>query len=444
MRKTLLLTVLLALVCPALWALQKEPPEVYRARRAKLLEQLQPQGVVVLYGHITIGEALYGFQQGEEFYYLTGYEDPGAVVLLVPARAASGAEAQGAAAKDVLFLPPRIPSMERYTGKKLGPDDPEARERTGFGTVLPMTAFEKELKSALASFNTVYTIVPRGSGPDDQDLERDRVAKLKALAPAADVRDLTRVISTMRQKKSPGEIALLERAAKASVDAHREAMKAMRPGIYEYELAALMEYTWARQGCERPAYAPIVGSGPNSTILHYSANRRKMQAGDVAVLDVAAECDGYASDITRTLPVSGKFTPRQREIYEVVLGAQKAVIAAIKPGMTLAGPEATSLTKIARDYMNSHGKGPKGEPLATYFTHGLSHGVGLDVHDPTPSGPLEPGMVITVEPGIYIPEESIGVRIEDTVLVTETGARVLTAPLPKEVKELERSMARKK
>jgi Xaa-Pro aminopeptidase len=191
-------------------------------------------------------------------------------------------------------------------------------------------------------------------------------------------------------------------------------------------------------GCERSAYAPIVGSGPNSTILHYMANRRRMDSGEVLLMDVGAECSDYSSDVTRTVPVNGKFTARQREIYQIVLGAQKAAIAAVRPGMKVRGDPA-SLYQIAYDYINSHGKDLHGEPLGKYFTHGLSHHVGLDVHDLSDlNEPLKAGMVITIEPGIYIPEESIGVRIEDTILVTETGSKNLSAALPREPDEIER------
>jgi Xaa-Pro aminopeptidase len=178
-----------------------------------------------------------------------------------------------------------------------------------------------------------------------------------------------------------------------------------------------------------------------------------MDAGDVTVMDVGAECDHYASDITRTVPVSGKFTPRQREIYDVVLGAQRAAIAAVKPGMTFGrtasnNSNADSLYKIAYDYINTHGKDLHGQPLGQYFTHGLSHHVGLDVHDAfdasEPFGALKAGMVITIEPGVYIPEENIGVRIEDTILVTETGAKVLSGALPTDPDEIERALAQRK
>jgi len=193
-----------------------------------------------------------------------------------------------------------------------------------------------------------------------------------------------------------------------------------------------------------------VGTGINSTVLHYNKLDRLIQDGDVVLMDVGGQYSGYASDITRTIPANGKFTTRQREIYEIVLGAQNAALAALKPGMTIGGKDAsTSLQKIAMDYIDSHGKDLEGRSLGRYYIHGLSHHVGLDVHDPSGpwetygTRPLEPGMVITIEPGIYIPEEKLGVRIEDDVLITPEGYKLLTARLPRSADEIEKIMAGK-
>jgi Xaa-Pro aminopeptidase len=211
----------------------------------------------------------------------------------------------------------------------------------------------------------------------------------------------------------------------------------------EYQVAAVMSYVYSGNGCERHAYTPIVGSGINAATLHYSKNRRTLDRGDLILMDVGPECSMYATDITRTVPVEGKFTARQREIYEIVLGAQKAAIAAIKPGMMLGNRTTKSgLHKIAADYIDSRGKDKNGKSLGQYFTHSLGHHVGLDVHDPAEMAmPLAAGMIITIEPGIYIPDENIGVRIEDMVLVTENGAKVLSSALPREADEIERAMA---
>jgi Xaa-Pro aminopeptidase len=204
-----------------------------------------------------------------------------------------------------------------------------------------------------------------------------------------------------------------------------------------------MVETHAMGGSEAEAYAPIVGAGPNSTVLHYDKLARKIEDGDIVVLDVGAQFSGYAADITRTLPANGKFTPRQREIYEIVLGAQEAAMQALKPGMDMCRKGDKSVYKIAYDYINSHGKDQHGKKLGQYFIHGLSHNIGLDVHDPPADlcRPLVPGMVITIEPGIYIPEENIGVRIEDDVLITDTGYELLSTRLTRSPDEIEKIMA---
>ena len=223
-------------------------------------------------------------------------------------------------------------------------------------------------------------------------------------------------------------------------------MRAMKPGIKEQEISALMQYEWGKRGCERPAYAPIVGSGFNSTVLHYSANSGTIQSGDVVVIDAAGEYSMYANDTTRTLPATGKFTPRQREIYEIVLGAQRAAMAAFQSGKShLRAGLPDSIHDVAFAYINSHGKDIHGEPLGKYFIHGLGHYVGLNVHDAGEYDlPLGPGVVFTIEPGIYIPEEKLGVRIEDTFYVDANGKLInLTESLPHTADEVERAMAGK-
>jgi Xaa-Pro aminopeptidase len=245
----------------------------------------------------------------------------------------------------------------------------------------------------------------------------------------------------MRQVKSPGELALIQKAIDLSIDAQLDAMKRMRPGLFEYQVAARIKEIHEMGGCEREAYAPVVGAGFNSTVLHYSILNDQILDGDVIVIDAGGEYGGYAADITRTLPANGKFTPRQREIYDIVLGAQSAALAAVKPGAVLYGGK-DSLQQIAMDYINTHGRDKEGHSLGRYYPHGLGHHLGLDVHDPGDRArPLEPGMVITIEPGIYIPEENLGVRIEDDVLVTKDGYQLLTARLPRSADEIEKVMA---
>jgi Xaa-Pro aminopeptidase len=394
----------------------------YAARRDKLRGMLR-KDVIVLFGAKESDDLHYAFFQEPNFFYLTGWQEPGAILLLTPAKDG-----------DILFLPPRVPAEEKWTGRKLGPHDPSTREVTGFARVLPATSFGTELKGLLAAYPSIFALPGDSKSP-----------LLDEAAHGYATSDPRPFLSRLRMEKSPEEIAKIQRSTDASIDAHRAAWRTIHPGEYEYQLASTMVSTYESEGCHRRAYAPIVGSGPNSAILHYSRNSRRMDAGEVVVMDVAAECDNYASDLTRTVPASGKFTARQREIYNVVLAAHRAAIAAVKPGMTLGRKTPNSLYQIAFDYMNTHGKDLHGEPLGKYFTHGLSHHVGLDVHDASDARePLKAGMVITIEPGLYIPEENIGIRIEDVVLVTATGSKVLSAALPVDPDEIERAMAQRK
>jgi Xaa-Pro aminopeptidase len=382
----------------------------YRARRTELRKSLD--GVLVLFGANESDDLHDAFFQESNFFYLSGWQEPGAALILT-------------AKEEILFLPPRDEHDERYNGHRTAAGDPGVTGKTGFAKVLPRSALESQFLRLTESSSRIYSLsdaIP----PDVQAQKLKRIASLHDHAPAADL------IAKLRVKKSPAEIDLIRKATDASVAAHLAAWKRMKPGLHEYEIAATMVDTYSELGCERSAYAPIVGSGPNGVILHYSANRRRMDAGEVAVIDVGAECSGYTSDVTRTVPVNGKFSPRERELYNIVLGAQKAAIAAMKPGVKVRG-DPKSLYQIAYDYINTHGKDLHGEPLGKYFNHGLSHYIGLDVHDPGDINvPLEPGMVISIEPGVYIAEENIGIRIEDTVVVTETGSDVLSAALPKE------------
>ncbi|MGC2448936.1 MAG: M24 family metallopeptidase, partial [Candidatus Sulfotelmatobacter sp.] len=258
--------------------------------------------------------------------------------------------------------------------------------------------------------------------------------------------DVKKMITDQRTVKDAGEIALIRKAVDASAAAHMAAMRAVKPNVKEYEISALMQYEWDRRGCERPSYAPIVGSGHNSTVLHYSENTNTMKAGDVVVIDAAAEYSMYAADITRTLPIDGHFTARQKEIYEIVRGAQEAAMAAFQPGKSmLVGDGDNSLNKVARDYIKTHGKDLHRQPLDQYFIHGLGHYIGLNVHDPGDYKiPLGPGMAFTIEPGIYIPEENIGVRIEDDFLVDADGKLIkLSAAVPSRPEDVEKAMAGK-
>ncbi len=429
---------LVACIAPMLRAWEREPLSVFAERRAKLVAAVNAP--IVIFGYTGHEEAnpSYVFMQEENFYYLTGHNEEGAALLLVPE---SATEKGWSGAREILYLPPRDLAEEKWDGPRIGPDDPGIHEKTGFARVETFDKLRDTLATLAKNYPEMYTELP---GPHDDGYPHaaNWSKWVKEAAPQVSLKDVSSAVGTLRAIKTPGELALIQKAIDPSIDAHLEAMKMMRPGLYEYQVAARMVEIHAYAGCETEAYSPIVGTGFNSTVLHYNKVDRRIEDGDIVLLDVGGQYSGYASDITRTIPANGKFTARQREIYEIVLGAQNAAMAAVKPGMTMGGRDSTSLQKIAMDYIDSHGKDKEGRSLGRYYIHGLSHHVGLNVHDPSgPSRPLEPGMVITIEPGIYIPEENLGVRIEDDVLVTPTGYKQLTARLPRTVDEIEKIMS---
>jgi len=411
----------------------RQPNAEYQERRASLRERVN--GPVVLFGYTSRQEGgeVAVFFQDENFYYLTGYNEPDAALLIIPnlpgGKAASGPS-------EILYLPPRDATRAKWEGPKLGPDDPSAAEKLGVQAVEPFADLRGDLENLAKTYPNFYTVLPAGPENGYPHIATWSAWVREAL-PNTSIRDVTPMLTAMRMLKSPGELALMQKAIDLSADAHLAAMKMMRPGLYEYQVAARMQEVHEMGGCSREAYSPIVGTGFYSTVLHYDALDNEIKNGDIVVLDVACEYGGYAADITRTLPANGKFTARQREIYEIVLGAQNAAFAAVKPGVYT-----RELQAIARDYIDTHGKDMHGNPLGQYFIHGLGHGLGLDVHDPTNYNlPLQEGMVLTNEPGIYIPEENLGVRIEDDYLVTENGYKLLTARLPRTVDEIEKIMA---
>ncbi len=436
-----LLLAALAVIFGCTFALARSPQPLaeYRQRRASLLQSLPSKVPAVLFGYTgqeTTG-AVDRFFQEENFYYLTGHNQPGAALLLLPA---PPAEQPASGPRQILYLPPRNPWEEKWEGPRLSCEDPGAAAITGFDSVECFDKLKPDLARLAAAFPGFYTLLPQGR---ENGFPHDQYWSdwLRMAAPHAALFDLRSPLAALRQIKSPGELALLQRAIDLSVDAQLDAIRRMRPGLFEYQVAARMEFIHLFGGCDREAYSPIVGAGFHSTILHYADLGGQISPGDIVVMDVAGEYGGYAADITRTVPANGKFTPRQLEIYRIVLGAQNAALAALKPGMTF-GPGPHSLQKIAADYINSHGKDREGHPLGRYFIHGLGHHIGLDVHDPgDTSRPFLPGMVVTIEPGIYIPAENLGVRIEDDVLITAEGYKLLTARLPRQPEEIEKLMA---
>jgi Xaa-Pro aminopeptidase len=418
---------------------QREPNSEYAARRARLRAQVNAPVVIFGYTGKESASEAYVFNQENNFYYLTGHNEEGAALLLIP----EGAEAKGwSGPKEILYLLARNLATERWNGPRIGPDDAGVQEKVGFSEVRNFTKLATDLQQLAKNYPTFYTILP-GSNDAGYPHFQNWVGWLNKTVSGAKLAQVEPQIGALRQIKSAGELALLTRAIELSVDAQLDAMRTMRPGLMEYQIAARMVKIHQEGGCETEAYSPIVGAGFNSTVLHYDKVGAKIEDGDIVVLDVGGQYSGYTADITRTLPANGKFTARQREIYDIVYGAQQAALDALKPGVRITrSQDGKNLYQISYDYINTHGKDLHGQPLGKYFIHGLGHHLGLDVHDAgDPAAVLVPGMVVTMEPGIYIPEEKIGVRIEDDVLITATGYVLLTQRLPRSADEVEKVMA---
>ncbi len=420
-------------------ALTKQPASVYHARRVALAGELKG-GVAILFAAEEPLLDFMPYRQDEDFYYLTGWNEPGAALMVV---APSGHERSY---REILFLPTRNLRAETYTGPKLDADSPGVTTTTGVDQVEPMTALATDLNRMIdADRKLAWNVWTQPDSVQAKAVVGFTAATLGEGQPPA-THDVTTMTMPLRQVKDAGEVDLIEKATAASIAAQRVMFRAVKPGVTERAIAGEMTAVWMERGCERPAYAPIVGSGINSTTLHYSANSRTMEDGDVVVVDAACEFSMYASDITRTVPVNGHFTARQREIYEIVLGAQQAAINAFVAGKSKINDyfhkDPDSLDAVAFNYINTHGKDLHGQPLGKYWEHGLGHMVGIDVHDPANyPAVLKPGMVFTIEPGIYIPEEKIGVRIECDFLVGPDGKLIdLDAALPHTADEVEAAM----
>jgi Xaa-Pro aminopeptidase len=432
------------LVCDFAFALERQPTPVYHARREALAGKLNG-GIAILFAANEPPLEYQEYRQDEDFYYLTGWNEPGAA-LLVEAAAPAHDQVPARPYREVMLLPIRNLRMERYTGVKLDAASPDASKITGVDEVRSMTELPTIL-SDLASKDrrAISRVWSQTDVPQSKPaLNWTSITLGDPEAPAfSDVRG---PVAELRAVKDPGEVELIRKATNASIAAQLAMIHAVKPGVSERAISGLITERLLDGGCERPSYPSIVGSGANSTVLHYSANENIMRDGDVVVVDAAGEYSMYASDITRTPPVNGHYTDRQREIYNIVLGAQRAAEAAFVAGKSHENDPQhkypDSLDTIAWKYMNEHGKDLHGEPLGKYFIHGIGHLVGIDVHDPYEySKPLQKNMVFTIEPGIYIPEEKIGVRIEDIYYADEQGKLIqLTKPLPHTAEEMEAEM----
>ncbi len=443
MRKLSLLTVLswaLLFFCilpPGLFALERQSDAAYQGRREALAKSLHG-GTALLFGNEEPRLEYQDFRQDEDFYYLTGWNEPGAALIVADAVPAKDGK-PALPYREVLLLPERNLRLEQFTGVKLDAASPNATSKTGVREVKSM----RDLPRILAERD-----VRKLWSQPDMDSAKAALAFTAATAGSGNTsepQDVRELVKSLRWKKDPSEIEMLRKAADASIAAQKAAIMAIHPGVSERAISGILTGTLLANGCERPAYPSIVGSGLNSTVLHYSVNDAVMQSGDVVVIDAAGEYSMYASDITRTMPVNGHFSDRQREIYNIVLGAQTAAAQAFAAGKSrlynAAHPE-DSLDGVARAYIRTHGKDLHGASLDKYFIHGLSHPVGIDVHDPFErTSVLDRGNVFTIEPGIYIPEEKIGVRIEDTYYVDENGKlQDYVAGLPHTAEDIEALM----
>ena len=423
------------------YAAELEAPEVYRGRRERVRAQLGDGGVAALLG--ATDARGYGdvgtFRQDPTFFYLTGVELPGAVLVL-------------RAERETLFLPARRPNIEAWTGPKYGPGG-ETATALGFDEVLdrdaseivvdarrrPQPSWLDRLAGWLGEGGTLWLALPgfaAGAAPDEA---QRLAATLRERLPGFALRDLTPVLTRMRLVKELGEIGLLRKAAAATAAGIRAAAARVRPGALEAEVDGAAFAALRARGAEGWSFPPIVGSGGAGCVLHYDANRGRLADGELVVVDIGARYGYYCGDLTRTFPVSGRFTDRQRTLYQAVLAAYDAALAVLRPGAAIADLRRAAFASLEASGLVGDG----GVGLGQFFIHGLGHFLGLEAHDVGGEGPtLEPGMVLTVEPGVYLPGEGTAVRIEDDWLVTERGAECLHAELPRDAASIEAMVGR--
>jgi Xaa-Pro aminopeptidase len=434
----------------------------YAARRARLAAQMQPGAVAVLATAPEVvrnADSHYPYRHDSYFYYLTGFTEPEAVLVLVAA-------SDVAAARAILFCREKDRERETWEGFRHGPK--AAREAFGVDEAYPVDALDVQLPRLLANAPALYYALASNAALDAQVTRWIRTVRAQGrtgvTAPDS-FHNLLPLIDEMRLVKDADEQATMLRAADISGGAHARAMRVARPGMFEYELEAELLHAFRKHGAQSPAYASIVASGPNACVLHYSANDRRMQDGELVLIDAGCELDGYASDITRTFPVNGRFSPAQRALYDLVLAAQEAAFGAIRPGNPYSAFHDAALRVLVQGMLDlglvdrtkykDVDAAIANRAHVPFYMHGTGHWLGMDVHDVgayrdvaaayKPSRALRPGMVVTVEPGIYVrPAEgvlerywNIGIRIEDDVVVTDDGYRLLSASAPKTVAEIE-------
>jgi Xaa-Pro aminopeptidase len=423
--------------------------EFHKGRREALRKLLPDNSVAVFFSNPIrnrSNDVDFQYSQNPDFYYLTGLNEPNSMLIVFKDLQLI----DSLKTNELIFIQDRNPQYEIWNGRRLGREG--VKNILGFEAIKINKEFA-DLEINFASFNKVFFIPSFNDIRDDKNDRGDLFSLIKHFTnstkelPNLDSKMLSQFMAGLREVKLPEEIEMLKKAINATCLAHIELMKALKPGMHEYQAQAIIEYFFKHAGAEYPGFPSILGGGENTCILHYTTNRRLLKDGDLLVADVGAEYHGYTADVTRTLPVSGKFTPEQRIIYNIVLEAQEAGIKACKPGNKFWDPH-NEATQVIQKRLKELGiiKSPMESRL--YFMHGTSHYLGLDVHDAGLYGNLAPGNVITVEPGIYIAEGSpcdpkwwnIGVRIEDDILITVNGHINLSAAAPRSAEEIEKVM----
>lgn len=432
------------------------PVSELQQRRRKLAQSMAPNSIAIIPAAqevVRSNDTHYEFRQDSDYFYYTGLVEPEGLLVLMP----DGPQ------ETVLWVLNRDPEQEIWHGRRLGTE--QAQALSGVEVCHSLDSIGDGLLQCLDGRTDLYVAQGSSSWVHDEiesAMRSLRANKRKGQKPPQRIHDLSPLMHNQRLVKSEFEQAQMRKACKISVDAMRRAMQSARPGRFEYQIAAELHHEMVWQGASGPAYGTIVGGGENACILHYTENKSELRDGDLLLIDAGAEFHGYAGDITRTFPVNGKFSEPQRKLYNLVLRAQEAAFAVIKPGATL--PEAYKASvKVLVEGMVQLGilRGEvddliKNLAFRPYFMHGLGHWLGLDVHDvgdyQVDGQPrkLKPGMVITVEPGLYIPADAdcpeayrgMGVRIEDDLLITEQGFENLTAGVPKTIEGIEALMAR--
>jgi len=428
----------------------------FRRRRERLLSTVG-RGVVVVPTapeRIRSRDSHYPYRPDSYFLYLTGFGEPEAVLVMVA----------GESPKSILFCREKDPEREIWDGRRFGPE--AAREAFGFDETHPIGALDDAMPKLLADQSAVYCPLGVDSGWDARVvawINRVREQARTGVVAPAEIRDVRAVLDEMRLVKDEHELGLMRQAAGIAAAAHVRAMRVARPGVREFEVEAELLHEFRRSGAQGPAYAPIVASGANACVLHYVENSSELRDGDLLLIDAGCEVEGYASDITRTFPVNGRFSAEQREIYELVLAAQGAALDKVRPGNAWDAPHEAAVRVLAQGFVDLglcsgdvDGVIEAGD-YKRFYMHRTGHWLGLDVHDAGDYKrdgqwrPLAPGMTLTVEPGCYIrpaenvPERfwNIGARIEDDVLVTANACEVLTGAAPKATDDLEALLRRR-